>query len=84
MKIKKTNLIWGIVCLVLAAILEVLNLVLPPDSMIFYVGEQNMRWVPVVVLTITGIVLLFTARKKADSWIHYKLLKLGTILRISL
>jgi hypothetical protein len=67
MKIKKTNLIWGIVCLVLAAILEVLNLVLPPDSMIFYVGEQNMRWVPVVVLTITGIVLLFTARKKAGA-----------------
>jgi len=64
---KKTNLIWGIVCLVLAAILEVLNLVLPPDSMIFYVGEQNMRWVPVVVLTIVGIVLLITGRKKADS-----------------
>jgi hypothetical protein len=62
----KTNLIWGVVCLVLAAVLEVLNLVLPPDSMMFYVGEQNMRWVPVVVLAIVGIVLLATAKKKAE------------------
>lgn len=63
---KKSNVIWGVVCLVLAAVLEILNLTLPPDSMIFYAGEQNMRWVPAVVLAITGIVLLATARKPAE------------------
>jgi LPXTG-motif cell wall-anchored protein len=64
LKVKKTNIIWGVVCLVLAAVLEVLNLVLPPESTMFYVGEENMRWVPVVGLAIAGIVLLATARKK--------------------
>jgi intracellular septation protein A len=57
----KSRLIWGIICLVLAAVLGVLSVALPPDSLMFYAGDQNMRWVPAVVLGIVGIVLLATA-----------------------
>ena len=45
----KTKLIWGVVCLVLAAVIEILNLTLPPESTMFYAGEENLRWVPAVV-----------------------------------
>ena len=57
----KSRLIWGIICLVLAAVLGVLNIVLPPENLMFQVGDQNMPWIPVVVLGIVGIVLLATA-----------------------
>jgi TRAP-type uncharacterized transport system fused permease subunit len=58
----KTRLIWGTICLALAALLAVLNLVLPPESLMFQVGDTNMPWVPPAVLGIVGIVLLATAR----------------------
>jgi len=57
----KSKLIWGIICLVLAGVLAVLNLTLPPESLMFQIGDQNMPWVPPVVLGIVGIVLLSTA-----------------------
>lgn len=57
----RSRLIWGIICLILAAVIGVLSFTLPPDSMIFYAGEENLRWVPAVVLGILGIVLLATA-----------------------
>ena len=57
----KSRLIWGIVCLILAAVIGVLSFALPLDSPFFYAGEQNLRWVPAVVLGIVGIVLLATA-----------------------
>ena len=57
----KSRLIWGIICLVLAAVLGVLNIVLPPENLMFQVGDQNMPWIPAVVLGIVGIVLLATA-----------------------
>ena len=67
----KSKLIWGIVCLVVAAVLGVLSVVLPEDSMVFYAGEANLRWVPAVVLGIVGIVLLATMNqpeeKKAEA-----------------
>ena len=59
----KSKLIWGIICLVLAGTLTVLNLALPPESLMFQIGDQNMPWVPPVVLGIVGIVLLATARE---------------------
>ena len=62
----KTNLIWGIVCLVVAAVLAVLNLTLPPESFMFQIGERNMPWVPPVVIGIVGIILLATAGKKEE------------------
>jgi len=61
---KKTKLIWGVVCLVLAAVIEILNLTLPPESSMFYAGEENLRWVPAVILAIVGIALVETALKK--------------------
>ena len=57
----KTRLIWGIICLALAGLLTVLNFVLPPESLMFMVGNINMPWVPPLVLSIVGIVLLATA-----------------------
>ena len=62
----KSKLIWGIVCLVVAAVLGVLSVVLPEDSMIFYAGEENLRWVPAVVLGIVGIVLLATMNQSEE------------------
>jgi hypothetical protein len=58
---KAGRLIGGIICLVLAVVLGVLSFVLPTDSLIFYAGEQNLRWVPGVILGIVGIGLLATA-----------------------
>jgi hypothetical protein len=57
----KSKLIWGVICLVLAGMIGVLSIVLPLDSPMFYAGEQNLRWIPAVVLGIAGIVLLATA-----------------------
>ena len=60
----KSRLIWGIICLALAALLAVLNVVLPAEDLMFMVGDTNMPWVPPVVLGILGIVLLATAGKR--------------------
>jgi hypothetical protein len=57
----KSQLIGGIICIALAGLLTVLNLRLPPDKLMFTVGDINMPWVPPVVLGIMGIVLLATA-----------------------
>lgn len=54
----KSNLIWGIICLVIAAGLTVANLALPPEDLMFQVGDINMPWVPPIVLAIVGIILL--------------------------
>src|SRR4030043_574308 len=62
----KTQIIWGVICLVVAAALAVLNLILPPESFMFQIGERNMPWVPPVVIGIVGIVLLATARKNEE------------------
>jgi len=57
----KTRLIWGIICLVLAGVLVVLNLTLPPQDLTFMIGDTNMPWIPPSVLGIVGIVLVSTA-----------------------
>jgi uncharacterized membrane protein len=61
MQMNRTRLIWGIICLVIAAGLAVINLSLPPESLVFHIGEANMPWVPVAALAIVGAVLLGTA-----------------------
>jgi len=58
---KKSNLIWGIICLVIAGGLVVANLTLPPESLMFQIGDRNMPWIPPVVLGVIGIILLATA-----------------------
>ena len=57
----KSKLIWGIVCLLIAGGLAIANLRLPPEDMMFTVGDKNMPWVPVIILGIIGIYLLATA-----------------------
>jgi len=56
----KSKLVWGIICLLLAAGLTAANLMLPPEDLMFQVGDTNMPWVPPVVLGIIGIILLAT------------------------
>jgi hypothetical protein len=63
---KKGQIIWGVVCLVIAAGLAVLNITLPPDKLMFQLGGQNMPWVPPVVLAFVGIILLATAWNKEE------------------
>lgn len=62
----KSNLIWGVICLMIASGLAVVNLVLPPESLMFTVGERNMPWIPPIVLGIIGVVLLVSAYRKGE------------------
>lgn len=62
----KSNLIWGIICLAIAAGLTVLNLTLPEEDLMFMVGDINMPWVPPVVLGIIGIILLANINKPEE------------------
>ena len=55
------RLIGGIICLVLAGVLGVLNFVLPPDRLMFTVGEANMPFIPPIILGIVGVVLVISA-----------------------
>src|SRR4030042_537529 len=66
MSMNKSQIIWGVVCLLVAAVLVVLNLTLPPESLMFQIGDRNMPWVPPVVFAGVGIVLLLTAGKKEE------------------
>ena len=61
----KSQLIGGIICLALAGLLAVLNIVLPADKMMFMVGGTNMPLVPPIILGIVGILLLATSRRGA-------------------
>ncbi len=58
----KSRLIWGIICLALAALLAVLNFVLPADKLMFMVDDVNRPYVPPIILGIIGLALLLTAR----------------------
>ena len=57
----KSRLIWGIVCLALAALLGMLYFTLPPEDLMFTVGDSNMPYVPPIILGFLGIYLLVTA-----------------------
>jgi uncharacterized membrane protein len=57
----KSRLIGGLICLAIAGLLTVANLRLPPENLMFQIGDVNMPWIPPIVLGIIGIVLLATA-----------------------
>jgi hypothetical protein len=63
--VNKAQLIGGVLCLIIAAMLAVLNLVLPPDRIMFQIGDENMPWLPVAGLGVVGIVLLVAAARGA-------------------
>jgi hypothetical protein len=54
----KGRLIWGIICVVFAALLVGATLAQPPENTMFMVGEANMPWLPPLVIGIVGIVLV--------------------------
>ena len=68
----KSQLIWGTICLALAVLLGVLTLVLPPANLTFQIGDQNMPWIPAIVLGIVGIVLLATAGSSGQASVAAK------------
>ncbi len=57
----KSRLIWGIICLALAALLAVLNVTLEADKLMFMVGDTNMPFIPPIILAAVGIALLIAA-----------------------
>ncbi|MEJ2597821.1 MAG: hypothetical protein P8Z00_05775 [Anaerolineales bacterium] len=62
----KSKLVWGIICLVIAGGLILANLRLPPEDLMFQVGDVNMSWVPPIVLGILGIILLASANQPEE------------------
>lgn len=62
----RSNLIWGILCLVIAAALAVVNLALPPEDLMFQIGDRNMPWIPPLALSVIGILLLANANQKGE------------------
>ncbi len=62
----KSKLIWGIICLVIAGVLTVVYFTLPPDNLMFQIGNLNMPWVPPVVLGIIGVILLATMNQQPE------------------
>jgi hypothetical protein len=62
----KSKLVWGIICLVIAGGLILANLRLPPEDLMFQVGDVNMPWLPPIVLGILGIILLATANQPEE------------------
>jgi hypothetical protein len=66
MKTNKTQLFWGVVCILVAVALAILNLTLPPENLMFQLGNRNMPWIPPVVFAIVGVILLATAREKEE------------------
>lgn len=55
---KKLYLFLGILSLLAALGLVYANLTLPPESLMFMVGERNMPWLSPIILGVAGIVLL--------------------------
>lgn len=74
---QKSHIVWGVICLVIAAGLAAVNLVLPPESLMFQIGDRNMPWVPVVVLAIMGIIILASGGKKEESAVPAEQVKPG-------
>ncbi len=68
----KSKLIWGIICLVIAGGLAVANLTLPPENLMFQVGDINMPWIPPIVLGIVGIILLATMNQPEEKKVETK------------
>ena len=54
----KSRAIWGVICLVFGGFLGVLYFILPPDKLMFNVGDQNFAWAPAVILGVLGLVLI--------------------------
>ena len=76
----KSNLIWGIICLVITGGLVVANLTLPPENLMFQVGDQNMPWIPPIVLAVIGIILLANVNQKGENNITEQMSKPAPVI----
>jgi hypothetical protein len=54
--------IGGAICVAVAVVLAVLTVVLPDEDMWFQVGDQNIPFLPSIILGIVGAALLLTSR----------------------
>lgn len=57
----KLKFFLGIGALLIATALLVLNLTLPPESLLFDIGYGNWPWAPPIIFAVIGIILLSTA-----------------------
>jgi hypothetical protein len=64
----KSQVIGGIVCLVIALFIAVVSFTLPAEKLMFMVGENNNIPLVPIILGIIGLLLLATAgRSKQDA-----------------
>jgi hypothetical protein len=56
-----SRLITGIILLAIAVLLTVLNFVLPPEKLMFMIGDANMPLVPAIILGIVAVWFIATA-----------------------
>jgi uncharacterized integral membrane protein len=63
-KMKVSQVIGGIICLLLAILLAVLAVTLPADKMMFMVNGKNMPYVPAIGLAIVGLGLIVTSWRR--------------------
>jgi len=59
-----SRLISGIILLAIAALLAVLNFVLPSDKLMFMIGDANLPIVPAIVLGVVAIWLIATSGRR--------------------
>jgi uncharacterized integral membrane protein len=59
--VNRGSLIGGIICLVLAILLAILNWRLPADEVVFMIGDVNAPLVPVAILAVVGLALIIGA-----------------------
>lgn len=61
------KLVGGVICLAIAALLGVLYVVLPEGDVVFMMGDDNVIWVPILVLAGIGVALLSTSRSRRSA-----------------
>jgi hypothetical protein len=54
----RTRIIWGVVCLVIGAVLSVAYWRLPAEELMFNIGEVNVAWLPALIFSVVGFALL--------------------------
>lgn len=57
----KSQIIGGVICLVVAVFLAIVSFTLPPEKLMFMVGANNNVPLAPIILAIIGVLLLATA-----------------------
>lgn len=63
----KGRLAGGIICLALAGLLGVAMFALPEGKVVFMLGDNNVPWVPVIVLAGIGVALVSTSWRRQSA-----------------